>query len=91
MDYIFDAYICLYRHTNGRAGIRIGGTLMAGDAFFETPRVCNGVRAAVGDDDNGFDARHLLPNQSVLYVRNVFLCVECRLGDVQTGFLCFSP
>ena len=30
---------------------------MAGDAFFETPRVCNGVRAAVGDDDNGFDAR----------------------------------
>ena len=74
-----NAPLCVYRHTNSRAGVRVGGTLVAGDAFCETPRVCNGMRAAVCDNHNGFDARYLLPNQSTLDVRNVFLYVECRL------------
>ena len=52
---------------------------MVGDAFFATPRVCNGMRTAVCDAHNGFDARYLLPNQSTLDGRNVFLYVECRL------------
>ena len=71
--------LCVCRHTNGGTGIHVGGTLVAGDAFFETPRVGNGMCAAVCDNHNGFNARHLLPNQSTLDVRNVFLYVECRL------------
>ena len=71
--------LCFYRHTNGGTGIHVGGTFMVGDAFFATPRVCNGMRTAVCDAHNGFDARYLLPNQSTLDGRNVFLYVECRL------------
>ena len=76
MDCVCNTYMRFHRYTNFRTGIRIGGTFVAGDAFFETPRVCNGMRTTVCDDDNGFDTCHLLQNQSMLDMDGVFLHIR---------------